>query len=179
MLKLGTLFPAEYYGYVFIVTMNALHLDLLQLVPTDWADYRTEYNIIAANYNTVRYFVAPSKPCKWSGVLAQTIHLTADQDVYVTMHVLSDFRSISQWTNSNITIMISSFSYFMGTINCYTLHAIFNFISGHKLNISDYCMACCYTIRHIKLLIAYIVKAVSWVQFYSQNPLILLASHVD
>ena len=45
-----------------MVTMNALKL--LRLVPTDWADYRTVYNIIAANYNTVRYFVAPSKPCK-------------------------------------------------------------------------------------------------------------------
>jgi len=52
------------YGYTFMVTMNALQLDLLQLVPTDGEDYRTEYNIIAANYSAVRYFVAPSKPCK-------------------------------------------------------------------------------------------------------------------
>jgi len=63
---------------------------LLQLVSTDWADYRTEYNTIVAYYSTVRYFVAPSKPCKWSGVLAQAIQLTAFQDMDVTVHALSE-----------------------------------------------------------------------------------------
>ena len=43
------------------ILYSLLQLDLLQLVPTDWADYRTEYNIIAANCSAVRYFVAPSK----------------------------------------------------------------------------------------------------------------------
>ena len=36
-----TIFTAECYGCIFMVTMNALQLDLLRLVLTDWADYRT------------------------------------------------------------------------------------------------------------------------------------------
>ena len=39
--------------------------------------------------STVRYFVAPYKLCKWSGVLAQAIQLTAVQDVDET-HQTSD-----------------------------------------------------------------------------------------
>ena len=59
----GTVFIAECYRRTFMVTMNALQLDL-HLVPTCWADYRTQYNIIAANCSSVGYFVAPSKPTK-------------------------------------------------------------------------------------------------------------------
>ena len=45
-------------------TVNVFQLDLLHLMPTDWADYITEYIIIAANCNAVRYFLARSKPFK-------------------------------------------------------------------------------------------------------------------
>jgi len=88
-----------------------------------------EQSIISLQQTTVlfRYLVAPSKPCKWSGVLAQAIQLTAVHDVDVTLHVLSDFGCTLQWTNRNITTMISSVSYSMGTISCFTLHALFNF----------------------------------------------------
>ena len=51
------------YSHAFMVAVNALQL-LLQLVVTDWADYKTVYNIVAANYIAVRYFVATCKPCK-------------------------------------------------------------------------------------------------------------------
>ena len=53
----GTTFTAECYAHALMIRMNALQLDLLQLVPTDWTDYRTEYYIIVANYSAVRYFV--------------------------------------------------------------------------------------------------------------------------
>ena len=99
----GTIFTAECYGHVFMATMNALQLNLLQLVPTDWAEYRTEYNVIAAYYSIVRYSVAPSKRYKWSGVLAQAMHLVAVKDVDVTLQILSDFRSMLQWANSDIS----------------------------------------------------------------------------
>ena len=33
----ATIFTADRYGYVFMVTMNAWQLDLLQVVPTDCA----------------------------------------------------------------------------------------------------------------------------------------------
>ena len=69
-----------------------MHLNLIfcsRCPCTEWADYWSEYNIIiAANQSAVRYFVAPNKPCKWSGILAQAIQLTAVQDVDVTLHVL-------------------------------------------------------------------------------------------
>ena len=45
----GIIFTAECYGPAVMVTVSALQLDLLQLVPTEWADYRIVYNIIAAN----------------------------------------------------------------------------------------------------------------------------------
>ena len=67
-------------------------INLLHLVPTDWADYRTEYTITANSYSAVRYF----KPCKCLGVLAKAIQLTAVQDVDVTLYVLSDFKSMLQ-----------------------------------------------------------------------------------
>ena len=73
-----------------MVTMNALQLYLLELVPADWADYRTEYNIIAANCSTV-VNVANDQV-----YTAQAIHLTPVQDVDVTLHVLSGFRSMLQ-----------------------------------------------------------------------------------
>ena len=66
--------------------------------------------------------------CKWAGVLAQAIQLTAVQDVDVALHVLSNCRHMLQWTNSIITIMVSSFSYFMGTIILCTLSLIFDHI---------------------------------------------------
>ena len=71
-----------------------------------------------------------------------TIQLTAVQDVDVTLRDLSDFRSMLQWTNGNITIMINSLNYFMGTISCYTLQTCLIFESYLKLIISNYCMAC-------------------------------------
>ena len=50
--------------HVFMSAIYALQLDLLFLLTTDGADYRTECNIIAANYSSVEYFIASSKPCK-------------------------------------------------------------------------------------------------------------------
>ena len=61
-----------------MVSINALQLDLLKLVLTDWADFRTEYNIIAANLSTVGYFVAPAND--------QVYLLTVVQHVDVTLH---------------------------------------------------------------------------------------------
>ena len=56
-----TYYAKNYAGIMgaglLMIRMNALQLDLLQLVPTDWTDYRTEYYIIVANYIAVRYFV--------------------------------------------------------------------------------------------------------------------------
>ena len=64
----------------------------------------------------------------------------------VTLYVLSDFRSMLQWTNSNITIMISSLSYFMGTSSCYTvlcmLFLIFKSYPMWIISNSIVCMAC-------------------------------------
>ena len=89
----------------------------------------TEQSIIILQSTTVLLDVCSSwyKPCKWSGLLAQATQLTAVQYVNVTLHVLTNIRNMLQWTNSNITIMIGSLSYFMGTISCYTLHALFDF----------------------------------------------------
>jgi len=122
----GAIFIAESYGHAFMVILNVLQLIFCGWC-TDWTDYRTVYNVIAVNYSTARCFAAPNKPCKWSHVLAKAIQLTAVQDVVVTLHVLSDFTNMLQWTNRNITIMISSLSSFMDTISCYTLHALLNF----------------------------------------------------
>ena len=54
-----TIFTAEMLWACIPVQLDHLHF-----VPTDWADYRTEYISIAANYTSVEYFVVPSKPCK-------------------------------------------------------------------------------------------------------------------
>ena len=139
-------------------------------MPIDWANYRREYNIIAANYSAVRYFVAPSKPGKWSRVLAQAIQLIAVQDLGVTLHALSDFRCILQWTNST-TIMISSRSYFMAPLVTILCMLCLIFKSCFKLIKSNYCMACynnaVYIISSNRFQILIVV---SWLQFYSQNP---------
>jgi len=65
-------------------------------MPTDWADYRTKYNTIAANHSTVTCFIALSKPSKWSAVLAQAMQ----QFKMWTWFFLPDFNYIFQWTNS-------------------------------------------------------------------------------
>ena len=79
---------------VIVLQLTVLQLDLLQLALTDWANYRTNYNIIAANYSCLRYYVAPSKPCKLSSVLAKATQLTAVQAANVILHALSDLRNM-------------------------------------------------------------------------------------
>ena len=86
--------------------MDALQLDLLTVGAHRLGRLQNRVQYHCSQQQYCRYFVAPSKPCKWSDVLAQAIQLTAVQDVDVTSHVLSDFRSMLQWTNSNITIMM-------------------------------------------------------------------------
>jgi len=41
--------------------------------------------------------------------------------------VVALWCGFDKWNHCKITIMISSFSYFIGIISCYTLHALFNF----------------------------------------------------
>jgi len=131
---LRTILTAECYEHTFTVTMNALQLDLLAVVGAHrLVEYRTEYNNIAVNYSAVRYFVALLMiRCTCSSYSANSCWRCGCDSAW----------NMLQWTNNNITIMISSLSYFMNTISCYTLHTLFNLKSCPKFIISSYCMPC-------------------------------------
>ena len=67
--------------------MDALQLDLLTVGAHRLGRLQNRVQYHCSQQQYCRYFVAPSKPCKWSDVLAQAIQLTAVQDVDVTSHV--------------------------------------------------------------------------------------------
>ena len=143
-----------------------MHWDLTfcSCIPT-WADYRTDHNIIAANYSAFGYFVAPSKPCKWSCVLAQAIQLTAVQNVDVNLFYQTSETCYNEQTVTQPVHLAALWASLYILTLC-MLCLIFK--SCTKLNISNYCIACynnaVYTILSYRLLI--IIPVLS-LQYYS------------
>ena len=96
-----------------------------------WSDYRTEYNIIAENYSTVRYFKAPYI---WSDALVQPIWLFKMCMLLCTHNFFyqTSTAHMLQWTNENMIIIAyhdEFISCFMGITNWYVLNALLNFKS--------------------------------------------------